>query len=434
MLLTSNADNWIQEEVQRTKETHAHSQALYEKEVRRARKEAFKSSSALVKLQQELKSARNKFTLMREEVDVQRRKAGEKEQETFSAQYQLVGLQEEVETLGRQKKAMEEERDAMKMSLKEEEVARIAAEGRIALPASRDGDEFASPKKKSRSVRRGSLKENVDPEFSAEQEELMALREELRMEKRIRQRAEDQVHFMKMECQFQCCSCRVAEHQGVEYLHDVASAEQVAQKSSVSYRPSPLNQSSDPFLDPGAASSRQPSLQLENSEPLIKFSPTTGTFYTTPSPAKQTTSTHLPSSPQTPTGRGTGSPPPPPPHGPSTPPLPQENSSVPSTHHLPTISTPFHRPLPIPQFGSKITQTHTIKTTTTTVPLIGTPVPLANIPFSPDSTMTREQALEQIRFRRGRARSVAAGQGTPRRPMVVGVERRDVSAPAGRTG
>lgn len=60
-------------------------------------------------------------------------------------------------------------------------------------------------------------------------------------------------------------------------------------------------------------------------------------------------------------------------------------------------------------------------------------------------TMTREQALAQIRERRGRARSAAAAQGsttaaaaattTPRRQMVVGlVERRDVSAPAGRVG
>lgn len=367
-------------------------------------------------------------------MDVQRRKVDEKEKETFSAQYQLVGLEEEIETLKRQRKSMEEERDALKTSLKEEEVARIAAEGRIALPVSRDGDEFASPKK-SRSVRRGSLKENVDPEFSAEQEELLALKEELRMEKRIRQRAEDQVHFMKMECQFQCCSCRVAEHQGVEYRHDEAEAKQAVQKASVSYRPSPLGQFSDPFLDPGAVSSRKPSIQLEDLEPLIKFSPTTGTFYKTPSPTKQTTSTQFPPSPQTPTDRATAfpppPPPPPPPHLPSTPPFHQGNSSVPSAHNLPTISTPFHRPLPIPPFGSKITQTHTIKTTTTTVPLIGTPVHVAHIPFSPGSTMTREQALEQIRARRGRARSVAAGQGTPRRPMVVGVERRDVSAPAG---
>lgn len=368
-------------------------------------------------------------------MDVQRRKVEEKEQETFSAQYQLVGLQEEIENLGRQRKAIEEERDALKTSLKEEEVARIAAQGRIALPVSREEDEFASPKKKkSRSVRRESLKENVDPDFSAEQEELVALKEGIRMEKRIRQRAEDQVDFMKMECQFHCCSCRLAERQGVEYFHDEISAREAVQETSVPYRPSPPDQSLDPFLDQGAISSRQPSLQLEDSEPLIKFSPVTGTFYRTPSPKKQTASTQFPPSPQPSTDGVTASPPPPPPHRLSTPPLQQEKPSVPSTPHLPTISTPFHRPLPIPPFGSKITQTHTIKTTTTTVPLIGTPVQPAHIPFSPDSTMTREQALEQIRFRRGRARSVAPGQGTPRRPMVVGVERRDVSAPAGRVG
>ena len=66
-------------------------------------------------------------------------------------------------------------------------------------------------------------------------------------------------------------------------------------------------------------------------------------------------------------------------------------------------------------------------------------------------TMTREQALAQIKERRGRARSgaqggLASGSGksnpnsasasatmTPRRQMVVGVgERRDMSAPVGR--
>lgn len=48
-------------------------------------------------------------------------------------------------------------------------------------------------------------------------------------------------------------------------------------------------------------------------------------------------------------------------------------------------------------------------------------------------TMTREQALAQIRERRGRARSAAQGAATPRKQMVNGAgERRDVSAPAGR--
>lgn len=48
-------------------------------------------------------------------------------------------------------------------------------------------------------------------------------------------------------------------------------------------------------------------------------------------------------------------------------------------------------------------------------------------------TMTREQALAQIRERRGRARSAQGGALTPRKQMVEGTERRDVSAPVGRT-
>jgi hypothetical protein len=45
-------------------------------------------------------------------------------------------------------------------------------------------------------------------------------------------------------------------------------------------------------------------------------------------------------------------------------------------------------------------------------------------------TMTREQALAQIRERRGRARSVAQGTATPRKQMTEGAgPRRDISAP-----
>ena len=223
----------LQEELQRTKETHTHAQALYEKEVRRARKEAFKSSSALVKTQEELKSARNRFTLMREEVEVQRRKVDTREQEAFAAQYQLAGLQEEVESLRQQKRIIEDERDALKTSLKEEEIARIAAEGKIALPVSREGEEFASPKKSRVVARDDSFKENIDPRGSDEHAELEAARNELRMERRLRQRMDDQIHFMKMECQFQCCSCRVAERQGVKFLHDGDSAKLILPPASI---------------------------------------------------------------------------------------------------------------------------------------------------------------------------------------------------------
>ena len=79
----------MQEELQRTKEVHAQAQTVYEKEVRRARKEAFKSSSALVKLQEELKTARNRYTLMRVDAEDHKQKLGAKEEELSAAQQQL---------------------------------------------------------------------------------------------------------------------------------------------------------------------------------------------------------------------------------------------------------------------------------------------------------------------------------------------------------
>ncbi len=116
-----------------------------------------------------------------------------------------------------QVKIIYNERDTLKTSLKEEEVARIATEGIIALPALRDDGELASPKKVSRKHARESiysLKENNDPEGPDAEEELQALKEDLRMEKRMRLKADDQIYSVKMECQFQCCSCRVAEKKG----------------------------------------------------------------------------------------------------------------------------------------------------------------------------------------------------------------------------
>lgn len=86
---------------------------------------------------------------------------------------------------------------------------------------------------------------------------------------------------------------------------------------------------------------------------------------------------------------------------------------------------------------------HTISTTTR-IPLAdcvdNTPKPKMkplfsgneNTPLAP--TMTREQALAQIAERRGRARSLAQGTLTPRKQMVEGGVRRDISAPAVRSG
>jgi len=81
---------------------------------------------------------------------------------------------------------------------------------------------------------------------------------------------------------------------------------------------------------------------------------------------------------------------------------------------------------------------HTVSTTTR-IPLANpsdltptTTVGLGNPALSP--AITREEALAQIRERRGRARSLAQGTLTPRKQMVEGGTRRDISAPAIRSG
>ncbi|KAL8950359.1 MAG: hypothetical protein Q9222_003612, partial [Ikaeria aurantiellina] len=282
----------VMEELHRTKETQSHAQGVYEKEVRRARKEAFKSSSALVNLQEELKTTRNRYTLMREEVDVQKRKVETREQETFASQYQIVGLQEDLDRLKRQIKIVEEERDALKTTLQQEEVARIAAEGKIALPPSQEPDEFASPKKR----RRESLKENVDPEaMDVEEEDVVQnLREELRVEKKLRTRAKDLIHFMEMECQFRCCPCRMSEQKATQHVHDSRLDEKAAKIISTipkdctqeEQAPSiPLPQSSN--TPPSSPPRTSTSPLGQTTEMLINFSPTAGTLYKFPSPQKE---------------------------------------------------------------------------------------------------------------------------------------------------
>lgn len=414
----------VMEQLGRVNETSVHEKGIFEKEVRRARKEAFKSSSALVGLQEELKGARNRYTLMREEVDVQRRKVGDEEQKVGAVLGQLGGLQEELETLRLQHQVVGAERDALKINLQDEEVAEIAALGAVALPASPEGDEFASPKKRRH---RESLKENVDPEAPEVEDQLSMLKERLRTEKRMRLRADDQVHFMKMECQFQCCSCRVAERQGVEYVHDNTMAQQMSQMAAniakeyeapaMEIDPEPTQLQYQRSSTPPA----RPSPSRQTTEQLLTFSPTTGTFYKAPSPLR-------PSSPEQPSA----------PLQQATPVFEQTLETTEETLPIPSISQVTNVPTsPIMQ----ATPSFTFPLTPRPLPILPprtishtTTIPLKSDDFfSPAPTtpggMSREEALEQIRQRRGRARSIAAGNGTPRKPMVEVGLRRDISAP-----
>ena len=472
----------VMEELHRTKETHSHSQALYEKEVRRARKEAFKSSSALVKLQEELKSTRNALSALRENTELQRAKVETREQEAFAAQYQLVGLQEELEKMRQQIKLVEDERDTLKSDLKEEEVARLAAEDRIVLPVSRDGDEFASPRKikgRESEKRRESVKENLDPFVDEEDQdeedpyeeehweppneelpfeelpywdsyrnpygydEITLLKDELKRERAVRADVEGTIRFMNIECQFQNCSCRIAERRGEVYIYDASLAAKMerilAEKAEALKEMEPPTETLPSTTELSNTPTRS-TTPVATTEPLIEFSPSTGTFHAVASTPKHPQQSEHPCEPIRQVSEDATAGPAQVDTSDSTPaPLPEDSpllSLLHTPHHqlasIPSTPRPhvFNSPpssTPAPTFSipaqlQRPCTTRVISTTTT--------VPLADI-FSP--SMSREEALEQIRQRRGRARSVAAGTLTPRRQMVEGAGiRRDISAPVGR--
>lgn len=449
-------------------------------------------------------------------------------------------LNEEVQTLKDKLRLTEGERDALKTSLKEEEVMRVAAEGRIALPAAtiEEHDDFGSPvrsPRKQRSPEQDDDKENIVPRKATV--ELKFIQQELSSEKRLRERAQEQIEFMKMECQFRCCSCRIADMKGSSYVYDgsyttemeriKASVPEVTPPPSshgedsmegVVVKIEPMGESIRPFTPPAESEVEQssdPTFDIEQQpeemdleidafpfpqppaspvpEAAVAFSPTTGTFRAVSSPVKAPVATHVTtpakpsattdmnteSSPWTPDANSTVirhetvSPPrfqsePKPETEEDSQPEPQsfratklqnivihEDDVAASDEEDSEPQTPLHAPSGPATPGPYLTRTIT---TTTTIPLHFspftpakkgdnyhmTPSTVAHAPTNAQSQVLgeisfnklpidREAALKAIQQRRGRARSMAAGHGTPRKQMMEGVkERRDISAPVAR--
>ncbi|KAH8906805.1 hypothetical protein BR93DRAFT_978335 [Coniochaeta sp. PMI_546] len=544
----------VMENYGRAKETHAHTQALWEKEIRRARKETFKSQSVIVKLQEELKSARSAIKSAEELLDVEKERSKAREQEAFTSRYSLVGVQEQLEQTLERVKMLEQERDAFKALAKnEEDIAKLAAEGRLPLPSTgpdADDNEFASPKKKSRisSVSILDIKSSASSE--AEIDELTML---WQWEKHRAERALEQVEFLQAECELKCCSCAKIHRQEA-----AASTSSPRRK-----RPEPLRitDASDLVIlsedtpipppesltSPSGRKSKTDMLRAEGKSkgPRLStiFVPTEGIFRTvsqeevealvtiqeSASLPEASTSEEAPVEPPTPEQNPpyyarTPSVEPPDfamlakqrtsllslldaPHGhhghevpllftiPTTPgPVPTQSVSAspspapaeteddtltqPNATMINTVTTtndlmPEPATAPATYHGHQIHSTtshheeahdrpHTAAAFYTSMTVTTTKVPLKDENEDPSlasrilaaqrtprkaggteqpsfdtsnpaltPTMTREQALAQIRERRGRAKS---GAVTPRKQMVEGVERRDVSAPAGRVG
>ena len=496
-------------------------------------KEAMRATSYIPTFQAKIQGLERTARMNESDLKYQTSEADKYKNQVYGLQVELESVEarlgEEVKTLKDRLTLTEGERDALKTSLKEEEVMRIAAEGQIALPTvtSEEQDEFASPVRSPRKQRttpeRGDDdKENVSPKKASV--ELRFLQQELASEKALHERAQEQIEFMKMECQFECCSCRIADLKGAKFIHDASYIMDMDRiKASVPVTPPHSNHGDDPMEDivvkeepvhdQRPFTPPQEELQLEGKsesiddamvmtgfsrptacespEPEVAFSPTTGTFRAIPSPVKAPVTTHtttlvkpsrLAPSAINETAQGSllWSP-----DAEST--VVHTESVSPSTFHMNDHveseaeassmaksngifihedaiedsdeeideDVPVHAPSGPATPGPYLMRT---VTTTTTIPLHFSPFTPATkrtdgpmtpstIAHAPANAQTpvlgelslnqipfdREIALAQIRERRGRARSMASGHGTPRKQMMEGVsERRDISAPVSR--
>ncbi|KAJ8108335.1 hypothetical protein OPT61_g8244 [Boeremia exigua] len=466
----------------------------YKKRYMEKDKELLKKSGQVPTLQAKIQGLERNIKRAESDVRFKTEEAAKYQSQLYNVEIELEGitarLGEEMQTLKDRLKLIESERDALKTSLKEEEVLRIAAEGQLALPAATNDeeDEFGSPvrsPRKPRNIQRDDEdKENQSPRKSAV--DLRFLQQELAAERRYRSRAEDQIEFMKMECQFQCCSCRIAENQSKAYVHDNSYAAQMeAIKASVPALTPPASDNGDDAMDivtdelADAKRPVTPPPEEQNSEAtvvvrpqevpeaVIAFSPTTGTFKSIPSPLKALpkrsisrqsarASTHSTTrysdarselapleaafeyKPETAAAHDDAEdnsadiaihedesdeemePPTPAATGPSTPYITKTTTT--------TIPIAFSPATPAPRPGKQLMSPFTIGhgAASGRAPVLGE-LQLNNVPFD------REAALQAIRERRGRARSMAEGSGTPMKQMLD-KERRDISAPVSRIG
>ncbi|KAL2858200.1 hypothetical protein BJX68DRAFT_228140 [Aspergillus pseudodeflectus] len=236
------------EELQTAKERQAHERIVFEKEIRKARKEAFRAGSTLVKVQEELKHAKAESKALKEEVQSERDSKEKAKQEAFERAYAIAGLTEELEELkGRLRTAeanLEQEINRQKI-----EKISIAETGSIATQTStprgfkRPADEIAtSPRKSSDRMSIGDTPSKklrlCDPPPHREgrqygygmfppaltiQELIENLEDELMYERNKRIDRDDEIEFMKVSCMFKACQCR-----HLEWMENEARAKKAA--------------------------------------------------------------------------------------------------------------------------------------------------------------------------------------------------------------
>lgn len=480
----------LMEELQSRKERRSHERTVFEKEVRKARKEAFRAGSTLVKVQEELKYSRAQVKALKDELKAEREAKDKAKQEAFERAYALAGLTEEMEALKDKLRSMETNNEREAIEEKTEELRNDTTPkkpmrspgARSSTPAPQslkrdkpDSMDQMSPMRKRVLSGQNMLTPNIEspvklhpspsrrsciPAMGSESsynERAMieALKAELLWERRLKNKAEDMVGFLKMECQFKRCSCRLAESDGTHYVHDHEwELQHPSQQENRSISRTSDGQQQKGLLpstsQPEAPDAYQGQEQIEHetthgedalnmtcmteeqASTIMTFNVDTGTFQSVPSPKKAAEAQReLADDIPPPQSRK---------RSPSFLPSPPEKRRVSNRESSQSIRIPTEQRLNSPLLMQNPTpeepQSHhvtveqsfekettpaiqIIDTTTQTIPLGGDKPRNDSFGPVPGTPISREEALAQIRARRDRAqsavkRSASANDANPR--------------------
>jgi hypothetical protein len=200
--------------------------------VRKAKKEAFHSSSKLVDTQEELKATKQSVRQALESAEKNVLLLRQVTEEASSERAKVVAIEREAEVLRERVALLESEREELRKVVEEKELLRIAAEGRLPLPLDADDDFSLLEGAEEKPVQPKSAEEKVSiqtiivevdrpPKRSWRgltiEEELQSENSELKSQVKDLEITMEEMH---MECQFQACACRIAEARGKEYIRD----------------------------------------------------------------------------------------------------------------------------------------------------------------------------------------------------------------------
>lgn len=453
-------------ELQAAKDRQSNERSVFEKEIRKARKEAFRASSAVVKFQEDLKEARLEVRSLKDEVQAEREAKDQANQEAFERAYVLASLTEESEVLKGRLRAAETSNqshtlEARAHDMRKDDIGRLSlAEGDLAMlltPTPRrpkrsaedsatspmlhltnDSSTQCTPPKRPRLSDYTPRQEDYNiTKLDSQRDQLEKLQQMLDHERQRRVDAEEMVQFMQLECRFKRCSCRLEEDEATckhtEVPHvDTGNITRIdhetkAQNSRLSGIQKTRNRARPPVKSSRETTHVDSVSKVEQNQEtpedeVVTFSPETGTFRTVSSPLKPQDE---PPAPSRPLASGI--------HQVEesimhSQPDPQEE---PLEHHeVPALSRshPF-TPSPstaldqFPREGHPLSveQNAEFDVDTSGYPItkrvpLRTEEPLLSNQSTvvPGTPVSREQALAQIRARRGRAnsvkRSVSAGE------------------------